>query len=71
MREYHVRICEGLGVKFPGSTRQTLPKLDVSVRSVKPPIAMEWQTWSEVGSGPIKRTHAPQQIRKILRGNVR
>jgi len=21
MREYHVRICEGLGVKFPGSTR--------------------------------------------------
>src|SRR5215467_12671416 len=24
MREYHVRICEGLGVKFPGSTRPTL-----------------------------------------------
>ena len=23
MREYHVRICEGLGVKFPGSTRQS------------------------------------------------
>ena len=22
MREYQVRICEGLGVKFPGSTRQ-------------------------------------------------
>ncbi len=22
MREYHVRICEGLGVKFPGPTRQ-------------------------------------------------
>jgi hypothetical protein len=22
-REVHVRICEGLGVKFPGSTRQT------------------------------------------------
>jgi hypothetical protein len=21
MREYHVRICEGLGVKFPGPTR--------------------------------------------------
>ena len=21
MREYHVRICEGFGVKFPGSTR--------------------------------------------------
>src|SRR5215831_3060456 len=25
MREYHVRICEGLGVKFPGSTRQLRP----------------------------------------------
>ena len=23
MREYHVRICERLGVKFPGSTRQS------------------------------------------------
>jgi hypothetical protein len=22
MREYHVRICEGLGVKFPGPTLQ-------------------------------------------------
>ena len=22
MREYHVRICEGLGVQLPGSTRQ-------------------------------------------------
>jgi len=22
MREYQVRICEGLGVKFPGPTRQ-------------------------------------------------
>ena len=25
MREYHVRICEGLGVKFPGPTRQYEP----------------------------------------------
>src|SRR5580692_2498397 len=24
MREYHVRICEGLGVQLPGSTRQQL-----------------------------------------------
>ena len=24
MREYHVRICEGLGVKFPGPTRRVL-----------------------------------------------
>src|SRR4029077_3870137 len=25
MREYPVRICEGLGVKFPGPTRQKAP----------------------------------------------
>src|ERR1700674_1876296 len=25
MREYQVRICEGLGVKFPGPTRQRRP----------------------------------------------
>ncbi len=25
MREYHVRICEGLRVKFPGPTRQKSP----------------------------------------------
>jgi hypothetical protein len=25
-REVHVRICEGLGVKFPGPTRQKCPK---------------------------------------------
>ena len=24
MREYHVRICEGLGVQFPGPTRQSI-----------------------------------------------
>jgi hypothetical protein len=27
-REVHVRICEGLGVKFPGSTRQTFGGAD-------------------------------------------
>ena len=25
MREYQVRICERLGAKFPGPTRQTAP----------------------------------------------
>ena len=30
MREYHVRICEGLGVKFPGSTRHSRPGPPVS-----------------------------------------
>ena len=33
MREYHVRICEGLGVKFPGSTRQSRSSGDVWLTS--------------------------------------
>src|SRR5215468_2986120 len=33
MREYHVRICEGLGVKFPGSTRHSL-QIDARWKSV-------------------------------------
>jgi hypothetical protein len=33
MREYHVRICEELGVQFPGSTRQSLlPRSGTHVR---------------------------------------
>ena len=28
MREYQVRICEGLGVKFPGPTRHSRPGRD-------------------------------------------
>src|SRR6266851_6990843 len=37
MREYQVRICERLGVKFPGPTRQTrlpYPRSYVSLRRV-------------------------------------
>jgi hypothetical protein len=37
MREYHVRICEGLGVKFPGSTRQSRRFLRVHGTSGYPP----------------------------------
>ena len=36
MREYHVRICEGLGVKFPGSTRHSRRLNDVGM-SASPP----------------------------------
>src|SRR5262245_19161022 len=35
-RECHVRICEGLGVQFPGPTRQTRSILDVRSRSGLP-----------------------------------
>ena len=31
MREYHVRFCERLGVKFPGPTRQERSILSLSL----------------------------------------
>src|SRR5260370_26410663 len=43
MREYQVRICERLGVKFPGSTRQfpgpTRPKLARAHATACPQLA--------------------------------
>jgi hypothetical protein len=38
-RECHVRICEGLGVKFPGPTRQGRPLDDVSGMAALHPTA--------------------------------
>ncbi len=32
-REVHVRICEGLGVKFPGATRPVAPQYPCSAYS--------------------------------------
>ena len=48
MREYQVRICERLGVKFPGPTRQSLPKWGVPPTSAFPQIATELRTSPEV-----------------------
>ena len=39
MREYHVRICEGLGVQLPGSTRHERHFKRKSRTSAFPPIA--------------------------------
>jgi hypothetical protein len=39
MREYPVRICEGLGVKFPGPTRQKRQINKEDGMSDSPPIA--------------------------------
>ena len=39
MREYHVRICEGLGVQLPGSTRHERRFSRVVHRSVHTPTA--------------------------------
>src|SRR5215831_12908282 len=54
MREYHVRICEGLGVKLPGSTRQVHP---VSHRGRGPGIR-----------GQICRDNAGQRQAKSRKG---
>ena len=37
-RECHVRFCEGLGVKFPGPTRQTATSRHHPATSALPPI---------------------------------
>jgi hypothetical protein len=38
MREYHVRICEGLGVKLPGSTRRNLKEDRGDVGIIRSPV---------------------------------
>jgi hypothetical protein len=38
MREYHVRICEGLGVKLPGSTRRNLREDRGDVGIIRSPV---------------------------------
>ena len=47
MREYQVRSCERLGVKFPGPTRQksALPRRSIAVR-----FALNKQTLTEAAS---------------------
>ena len=52
-REAYVRFCERLGVKFPGSTRQTRPFNEVGVMSALLPIATKQRTSNKVGSVPI------------------
>ena len=42
MREYHVRFCEGLGVKFPGPTRQQYPFSDEPTRVRSLPGTADW-----------------------------
>src|ERR1700730_5555229 len=52
MREYQVRICERLGVKVPGPTRQRRRSQYVRNESAYPPIAAGEQTSRLVGSVP-------------------
>jgi hypothetical protein len=69
-REIHVRICERLGVKFPGPTRQLLPSATL--------IASRLYAWCSRSScsatcRPPRVSAEPSQITKVLRtvANVR
>src|ERR1700688_3529579 len=53
MREYQVRICESLGVKFPAPTRQTRKLAVAIVGSGLPPKADSTWTSRHVRSVPL------------------
>ena len=53
MREYHVRICEGLGVQLPGSTRHYRRLDDVRGMSAYPPKAV-FARRQAAGTGPAQ-----------------
>ena len=48
-REYQVRFCERLGVKFPGPTRQNARTRIEHILSALPPLATEERTF-RIGS---------------------
>jgi hypothetical protein len=44
-REVHVRFCEGLGVKFPGPTRQTRPCRQLGSTAAPPQLTdIKWES---------------------------
>jgi hypothetical protein len=55
-REVHVRFCEGLGVKFPGPTRQFQTCVEAIVG---------WQR-STSGAGPITSRDQPISRASVL-----
>jgi hypothetical protein len=60
MREYHVRICEGLGVKFPGPTRHSRRFLLLRAPSAYPPIPEGLRQRSEPTLRAKERKSAPK-----------
>ena len=66
MREYHVRICEGLGVQFPGSTRQSRQIGDVRDESGSPPIAPALANRSNNGLGHNRPSQPLLEARKLV-----
>ena len=76
MREYQVRICERLGVKFPGPTRQSRPNWVVRAMSGLPPVATGSRTLRHGSFVPTRdvatlRANDGWMIRKgLVRGSI-
>ena len=50
-REVHVRICEGLGVKFPGATRPVAPQYPRSAAGALVVDSSDMQSFLSFSSG--------------------
>ena len=61
MREYQVRICERLGVKFPGPTRHSRPKWALRTMSAFLPLATRQRT------SPVVRFVPTTEVAQLMR----
>ena len=64
MREYQVRICERLGVKFPGPTR---PSLHIALRNVPPEFSCALSRVEAFGSAVHLMGGAMKETPKCLK----
>jgi hypothetical protein len=78
MREYQVRICERLGVKLPGPTRQSATSRLIRDESVHPSISDIGRCWSRgsfghpfSGSLPLGRTLAFGSANSFAKASIR
>ena len=63
MREYHVRICERLGVKFPGPTRHLQPSCSIAFDVSLPSDTFRAPGRSVTEALGHEQTHALHKIR--------
>jgi hypothetical protein len=66
-RECHVRFCEGLGVKFPGPTRQSrqveclpaIARCPLRPKSDRPSLKCDPSQWAKNGREQLQQILAP------------